>query len=79
MLGADAIMPVGMAVELLPKREADVRAWLYAAGLVTAHPVLGEVVIWADVVAEVRRARPVEVPSPNGPPIQIERAGLKRR
>jgi hypothetical protein len=61
-LGAVAVLPVAEAVERLPWGRAAARAWLDARGLVRRRPDLpGPVVVWADVLDELRRT---DLPAP---------------
>lgn len=75
VLGPAAVLPVAEAVERLPWREAEARAWLVARGLVRARPDLpGPVVVWADVLDELRL--PI-APAPEETRRTLRRGGVR--
>lgn len=79
-LGTAALITEAEAVALIPCRDSTARAWLRDNDLVIHHPVLGRVVVWGDVVAEVRAGRGPQ--EPEGAPAAtatLRRAGLRRR
>lgn len=72
-LGAAALLSVADAVALLPWRDSAAREWLEARGLVVRRPDLpGPVVVWGDVVDELRRAEAAMVQ----PRRRLRRAGV---
>lgn len=82
-LGDAAVFGEAEAASLLPVRDAVARAWLRDNGLVRTHPALGRIVVWADVLREIRGGNaPVEQPEPAKPkPIHVKlpRAGVTPR
>lgn len=82
VVSRDALLTEATAVELLPVRDEDARRWLRARGLVLAHPVLGNVVVWADVLEAVRAdaGRPGEPPpAKRAIPATMPRQRMPRR
>jgi hypothetical protein len=76
-LGAAAVLSEAEAVQLLPCRDDTARAWLRDQGLVRQHPVLGRIVVWADVVAAIQGPPPDDAPT--GAPSGLPRLTLRRR
>lgn len=55
-MGAAAVLSVTDAAELLPARTEAARTWLRERGLIRTIPGIGEVVVWADVLAALQNA-----------------------
>lgn len=67
-LGAGAVLTVQLAAELLPWRDTKARQWLDERGLVHEVRGYGRVVIWGEVLDELRLAPTAAVPVPTEPP-----------
>lgn len=78
-LGDAAVYSEAEAIALLPCRDSTARAWLRERGLSRVTP-MGRVVVWGDVVAEIRRAGEPSEPEPAAvrPAASLPRATFKR-
>jgi hypothetical protein len=76
-LGAAAVLSVTQAASLLPWRDKEARAWLHDRGLVRAVPGRRPVVIWSEVLDELR-ATEDEKAQPRRVAVALPRAGLRR-
>lgn len=64
-LGPAAVLSIADAVELLPWRDAEARAWLEARGLILRLPDLpGPCVVWGDVLEALRQREVQEAARP---------------
>jgi hypothetical protein len=75
-LGAAAVLSVTQAASLLPWRDKEARAWLHDRGLVRAVPGRRPVVIWSEVLDELKNAK--EEVQPRRVAVALPRAGLRR-
>lgn len=65
-LGPAAVLTVTVAAQLMPRSDAKCRKWLRDHGLVRTDPLLGEVVIWGDVLEALRNPAPSPATRPAG-------------
>lgn len=73
-LGAAAVLPVAEAVERLPIGRDVAKAWLERRGLIRRLADLpAPVVVWADVLEELRRPDP---PPEGAPRRSLRRGGI---
>jgi hypothetical protein len=74
-LGPAAVVSVAQAVEWLPWRAAEARAWLEAAGVIIRRPGLpAPVVRWGDVLVALAEEREEEA---RPTPVALPRKKLK--
>lgn len=71
-LGKAAVLTLSSAAELLPWRESEAIAWLRRRGLVRVVG-LGEVVIWGDVLEEIK-TEAAELAQPKPIKVKAEQA-----
>lgn len=77
-LGAAAVLSESEAVSWLPCRDEVARQWLRDRGLVRVTP-LGRVVVWGEVLDELLRDAPTEVPPLPRPAATLPRDPIRRR
>jgi hypothetical protein len=78
-LGAAGVCSPEEAAERLPVRTTDARAWLDARGLIRDVPGLGRVVLWADVLDEIRLGGAGPASPPPEPRARLPRKPIRPR